>query len=94
MSTTVTIQRRMNGMGEVRYRAYILVQDAVITGWGRTPDEAEEELKSKCELVLMKNDPAFEAEVKELMEGLPESKKNEAVRIALNMKLSPNNKKK
>jgi len=91
MSTTVTIQKRMNGMGEVRYRAYILVQDAIITGWGRTPDEAEKNLKEKCELVLMKNDPAFEEEVRKVMKGLPKSQKNEAVRIALDMKSSSNN---
>lgn len=91
MSTTVTVQKRMNGMGEVRYRAYILVQDAVITGWGRTPDEAEKDLKAKCELILMKNDPTFEEEVRKVMKDLPKSQKNEAVRIALDMKLSSNN---
>lgn len=91
MSTTVTIQKRMNGMGEVRYRAYILVQDAAITGWGRTPNEAEENLKEKCGLVLMKNNPAFEKQVRKIMKGLPSSEKNKAVWAALNMVLPSNN---
>lgn len=94
-STTVTMQKFKNKLsGKFFFRAIILVQDAVIDGIGNTPEEAEEDLKMKCGAVLMKNDPAFEAEVQELMEGLPENKKNDAVRIALNMKLSSNNKEK
>ena len=95
MSTTITIQKWKNKLsGKEHFRAYILVQDVVVDGTGNTPEEAEEDLKMRCGIILMKTSPAFEAEVKELMEGLPESKKNEAVRIALNMKLSSNNKEK
>lgn len=92
-STTVTIQKRGNRLGQVKYKAFILVQDVVIDGWGNTPEEAEEDLKMRCGVVLMKNDPEFQKEVEKLMEGLPANKKNEVVMIALKNKLSSNNKK-
>lgn len=46
----ITMQRRENQKGEVAFRAIILIKDRVFDGWGKTPREAQENLRAKVAL--------------------------------------------
>lgn len=55
------IQKRMNKLGQTKYRALTLIRDRVIDGWGDTPIEAQAALKDKMQalniaLLIRKNE--------------------------------------
>lgn len=49
----ITIQKRANRFGTIKFRALILIQDRVIDGWGSTPQEAETALKNQLNSLII-----------------------------------------
>lgn len=80
---TVTIQERKNRLGQIAYRAFVLVQDVVVDSWGHTPSEAEEKLKMRLGTMAMKLDKEFAEKVKETLKNAPKSEENKIVHDAL-----------
>ena len=83
MSVTVTIQERKNKLGQIAYRAFVIIQDIVIDSWGKTPSEAEERLKMRLGTMAMKLDKEFSQNVKETLKNAPQSEENKIVHDAL-----------
>lgn len=53
MPKIISIQRRKNKEGKIKFRAIVVFNDIVVDGWGDSPGEAEEVLKLKMVNLLL-----------------------------------------